>query len=157
MGSKLTALISALHVGKDQGSLATLLQIFKFLLVRSEKKLSVIIELCNLGSLLRHHRGSNIIGSSLRSNKAESLQLGFFSSLFGFFDFAENWYVGMLHNISHKFHPCFTHVGPKNGPIEKCLTAFHKFHPCFTHVGPKNGHIEKCLAAFHMFHPCFSL
>ena len=43
MGSKLTALISALHVGKDQGSLATLLQIFKFLLVRSEKKLSVII------------------------------------------------------------------------------------------------------------------
>ena len=60
--------------------------------------------------------------------KAESLQLGFFSSLLGFFDFAEKWYVGMLHNISHKFHPCCTHVGPKNGPIEKCLTAFHKFH-----------------------------
>ena len=107
------------------------------------------------GGVSRPSGGIELAGG--KGTKGESLQLRFFSSLLGFFDFAENWYVGMLHNMSHKFHPCFPHVGRKNGPIEKCLTAFHKFHPCFTHVGPKNGHIEKCLAAFHMFHPCFSL
>ena len=48
-------------------------------------------------------------------------------------------------HVNDKLRPCFTHVGPKNGLIEKCLTAFHMFHPspCFTHVGLKNRHIEK--------------
>ena len=58
--------------------------------------------------------------------KAVSVQMGFFSSLLGFFDLVKNLYIEMPHSILHKFHQMFHPCWPNNWLIEKCFTATPK-------------------------------
>ena len=50
--------------------------------------------------------------------KAVSVQMGFFSSLLGFFDLVKNLYIEMPHSILHKFHQMFHPCWPNNWLIE---------------------------------------